>query len=69
MLEECFNCMVQFISDTMAKNNTMVSNFYQVKRSVQKLGLSCLKIDYCPNRFILYYKENSDKSITNFFFL
>ena len=68
MSEGCFNRMVQLMGDTMPKNNTMVSNFYQVKRLVQKLGLSCLKIDCCPNGCMLYYKENSDMSITNCFF-
>ena len=67
MSEGCFNRMVQLMGDTMPKNNTMVSNFYQVKRLVQKLGLSCLKIDCCPNGCMLYYKENSYKRITNCF--
>jgi len=68
MSEGCFNRMVQFMGNPMPKNNTMVGNFYQAKRLVQKLGLGCLKIDCCPNGCMLCYKENSDKSITNFFF-
>ena len=42
MSEGYFNRMVQLMGDTMPKINTMVSNFYQAKRSVQKLGLGCL---------------------------
>jgi len=68
MSEGCFNRMVQLMGVTMPKNNTMFCNFYQAKRSVQKLGLSCLKNDCCPNECMLYYKEISDKSITNCFF-
>jgi len=68
MSEGCFNFMVQLMGDTMPKNNTMVNDFYQTKRSVQKLRLNCLKTDCCPNKWMLYYKENLDKSITNCFF-
>ena len=57
--------MVQLMGDTISKKNTMVSNFYQAKRLMQKLGLGYLKIDCCPNGCMLYYKENLDKSITN----
>ena len=61
MSEGCFNRMVQLMGDTMPKNTTMVGNFYQAKRSMQKLGLGCLKIDCFLNRCMLYYKENSNK--------
>ena len=68
MSKGCSNRMVPLMDDTMPKNNTMVSNFYQAKRSVQKLDLDCLKIGCWPNECMLYYKENSNKSITNCFF-
>lgn len=67
MSEGCFNRMVQLMSEMMPKDNLMVNNFNHAKRSVQKLGLGCLKIDCCPKGCMLYYKENSEKSITNCF--
>ena len=52
---------------TMPKDHQMVNNFFQAKKSVEKLGLGCTKIDCCPKGCMLYYRENCHKSITNCF--
>nr|KYP46574.1 hypothetical protein KK1_031804 [Cajanus cajan] len=62
MSEGCFNRMVELMGQTMPKDNEMVNNFYQAKKSVRKLGLGCLKIDCCPKGCMLYYKENSNRT-------
>ncbi|RDX66631.1 hypothetical protein CR513_54581, partial [Mucuna pruriens] len=64
MSEGCFNHMVQLIGETMPKGNRMVTNFYHARKSVQILGFGCLKIDCCPKGCLLYYSENSNKTIT-----
>ena len=66
MFEGCFNRTVPLIGETMPKDHQMVNNFFQAK-SVEKLGLGCKKIDCCPKRCMLYYREKYHKSITNCF--
>ncbi|XP_068502114.1 uncharacterized protein [Phaseolus vulgaris] len=67
MSEGCFNRMVQLMGKTMPKDHRMVNNFFQAKKSVEKLGLGCTKIDCCPKGCMLYYREHCHKSITNCF--
>jgi len=67
MFGGCFNRMVQLMGETMPNDHRMVNNFFQAKKSVEKLGLDCTKIDCCPKGCMLYYNENSHKSITNCF--
>jgi len=57
--------MVQLMGETMPKNQQMINNFFEAKKLVEKLGLGCTKIDCCSKGCMLYYKENSHKSITN----
>jgi len=42
----------------MPKWNILPSNFSEVKKIVEKLGLTAEKIDYCPNGSMLYYKDD-----------
>jgi hypothetical protein len=35
-------------------------NFYAVKSMMKPPGLGYLKIDMCPNFYILYYLENAE---------
>ncbi|RDX85629.1 hypothetical protein CR513_33147, partial [Mucuna pruriens] len=58
-----FNRMVQLMGETMPKGNKMVTNLYHAKKLVKKLALGCL-IDCFPKGCMLYYNENSYKSIT-----
>ena len=37
---------------------TIPKDFYQAKRLVSKLGLNEVKIDYCLNGCMLYYKDD-----------
>ncbi|RDX94993.1 hypothetical protein CR513_22546, partial [Mucuna pruriens] len=57
--------MIQLMGEKMPKGNIMVTNLYHAGKSMQILGLGCLRIDYCSKGCILYYNENSNKSITN----
>jgi len=53
MSEGFFNRMVQLMGETMPKDHRMVNNFFQAKKSVEKLGLGCTRIDCCPRGCIL----------------
>jgi len=43
--EGCFNRMVQLMGETMPKDHRMINNFFEAKKSVEKLGFGCTKID------------------------
>ncbi|RDY10871.1 hypothetical protein CR513_04544, partial [Mucuna pruriens] len=59
--------MVQLMGKMMPKGNRMVTNLYYVMKLVQILGLGCLQIDCCPNGCLLYFIENSDKTVIKCF--
>ena len=42
----------------------MPKNFYHAKKSVEKLGLGCIKIHCCPNGCMIYYHPD-DKNLRN----
>ncbi|RDX60345.1 hypothetical protein CR513_61518, partial [Mucuna pruriens] len=56
--------MVQLMGETMPKGNRMVTNLYHTRKSIQNLGLGCLKVNCCLKGCMLCYNENSDKTIT-----
>lgn len=62
--EPCFNRWVDFIRKAFLNDNRMPKNFYHAKKSVEKLGLSCIKIHYCPNGCMIYYHPD-DKNLRN----
>jgi len=37
--------MVQLMGETMPKDHRMINNFFEAKKSVEKLGFGCTKID------------------------
>ena len=47
----------------LLESERLPENLYKSKRMVSELGLAYEKIDACPNRCMLYYKENSDKNV------
>ncbi|XP_058784647.1 uncharacterized protein LOC131659476 [Vicia villosa] len=53
--EACFNRWVDFIRKALPNENRMPKNFYNAKKSVEKLGLGCIKIHCCPNGCMIYY--------------
>ncbi|RDY01445.1 hypothetical protein CR513_15216, partial [Mucuna pruriens] len=65
--EGYFNQMVQLMGEIMPKGNKMVTNLYHARKLVQNLGFGCLRIDCCLKGCMLYYYENSNKSITKCF--
>lgn len=58
MPEGCFNLMVQMMGDAFPSGNYMPTNLYYVKKSIENLGLGCIKIDCYPKGFMLYYKDD-----------
>ncbi|RDX86749.1 hypothetical protein CR513_31889, partial [Mucuna pruriens] len=65
MSEGCFNQMVQLMGETTPEGNRVVTNLYHARKSIQNFGLGCSKINCCPKGCMLYYNENSNKTITN----
>ncbi|RDX66911.1 hypothetical protein CR513_54271, partial [Mucuna pruriens] len=59
VLEGCFNQMVQLMGETMPKSNKM--------KVGANLGLGYLRIDCCKKLCMLYYNENSNKTLTKCF--
>ncbi|PNX83353.1 hypothetical protein L195_g039394 [Trifolium pratense] len=62
--ETCFNQWVDFIEKALPNDNRMPKNFYRAKKSVEKLGLGCIKIHCCPNGCMIYYSPE-DKNLRN----
>ncbi|XP_058726296.1 uncharacterized protein LOC131597627 [Vicia villosa] len=60
--ENCFNQWVDFMGKALPNDNRMPKNFYHIKKSVQKLGLGCIKIHCCPNGCMIYYSSD-DKNL------
>lgn len=57
--EPCFNQWVDFIRKVLPNENRMPKNFYHAKKSVEKLGLGCIKIHRCPNGCMIYYHPDN----------
>ncbi|XP_027187217.1 uncharacterized protein [Cicer arietinum] len=53
--ETCFNQWMDFMGKALPNDNRMPENFYRAKKSVEKLGLGCIKIHCCPNGCMIYY--------------
>ena len=61
MSQSCYNRVMQAIKEFIPRS-TMCSNYYESKKMVSQLGLGYMKIDCCPNSFMLYYgKENEGR--------
>ncbi|XP_015960485.1 uncharacterized protein LOC107484411 [Arachis duranensis] len=56
--QQIFDDFVKAMKEVMPKDNLLVSNFYEAKKLVSKLGMKSNKIDCCINGCMLYYKEN-----------
>ena len=59
--------MMMLLKETNPKGNLVPLKFYEIKKSVSKLGLGKKKIDCCINGCILYYKCNDKKRTCKFY--
>lgn len=62
--QNCFNKWVEFMGKALPNDNRMPKNYYRAKKSVEKLGLGCIKIHCCPNGCMIYYYPE-DKNLRN----
>ncbi|XP_016177767.1 uncharacterized protein LOC107620058 [Arachis ipaensis] len=56
--QQIFDDFVKAMKEVMPKDNLLVSNFYEAKKLVSKLGMESNKIDCCINGCMLYYNED-----------
>ncbi|XP_052117681.1 uncharacterized protein LOC110281750 [Arachis duranensis] len=56
--QQIFDDFVKAMKEVIPKDNLLVSNFYEAKKLVLKLGMESNKIDCCINGCMLYYKED-----------
>ncbi|XP_016195660.1 uncharacterized protein LOC107636683 [Arachis ipaensis] len=56
--QQIFDDFVKAMKEVMPKDNLLVSNFYEAKKLVSKLGMESKKIDCCINGCMLYYKKD-----------
>jgi len=56
----CFDEFAGLIKEACPDGNVLPSNFSEVKKIVGKLRLTVEKIDCCPNKCILYCKDDLD---------
>ena len=54
----CFDEFAGLMKEACPDENSLPSNFFEVKKIVGKLGLTAEKIDCCPNGCMLYYKDD-----------
>ncbi|XP_072071887.1 uncharacterized protein [Arachis hypogaea] len=56
--QQILDDFVKATKEVMPKDNLLLSNFYEAKKLVSKLGMESNKIDCCINGCMLYYKED-----------
>ncbi|RDY00010.1 hypothetical protein CR513_16860, partial [Mucuna pruriens] len=59
MSQACFNDVMKFMKESSHPENVIPSNFRETKKLVAGLGLLRIKIDYCIDGCMLYYKDDS----------
>ncbi|KAK9056386.1 hypothetical protein SSX86_027476 [Deinandra increscens subsp. villosa] len=58
----CYDYNISMVKALMPDNNKLPENFYDTKKSLQKLSLPKERIDVCKNHCMLFYKQ--DKTLT-----
>ncbi|XP_076947541.1 uncharacterized protein LOC143619517 [Bidens hawaiensis] len=59
---ECYNHNISMVKALLPKGNKLPENFYNRKKSLEKLCLPKERIDVCKNHCMLFYKQ--DKELT-----
>ncbi|KAH9801502.1 hypothetical protein KPL71_001060 [Citrus sinensis] len=55
-----FSALLEVLADILPNNNTLPMSMYEVKKTMEVLGLEYEKIHACPNDCILYRNEFAD---------
>ncbi|KAK1413407.1 hypothetical protein QVD17_35180 [Tagetes erecta] len=59
----CYNHNISMVKALLPKENKLPENFYDTKKSLEKLSLPKERIDVCKNHCMLFYKQ--DKTLTH----
>ena len=66
-LSECeFDAIAKLMKEVVPKKNLIVESFYETKRMVRGLGLPIKKIHCCHNGYMIYLKEDLNKTLCRF---
>ena len=58
LTEAGYDRIIEWAKNILPERNKLKGNFYTAKSTMKPLGLGYLKIDMCPNFYMLYYLEN-----------
>ncbi|XP_056163103.1 uncharacterized protein LOC130136788 [Syzygium oleosum] len=64
--ENCFNSFVEVMRETMPRDNIMPSDFYDMKKLVDNLGLPVERIDICSRGCMLYWRDDENAESCKF---
>ncbi|XP_039145548.1 uncharacterized protein LOC120282765 [Dioscorea cayenensis subsp. rotundata] len=59
MSEADFNSMITAIKEVLPPDNTMPTDYYHHRKTMNELGLPVVKIDACKNGCMLYWKHDA----------
>lgn len=54
-----FTMLLDLLKEAFPEGETLPNSFYQAKKLIGKLGLGYEKIDICPNKCMIYWKESA----------
>ena len=60
MSADCFNSFVEVMWELMSRDNIMPSDFYDMKKLVDNLGLPVVRIDVCSRGCMLYWRDDEN---------
>lgn len=52
-----FDILLEVLKDLLLGDINMPKNRYESKKQLQDVGMDCIKIDACPNNYMLYWKD------------
>ena len=58
MPEADFNTMITVIKKVLPPNNSLTTDYYHKRETMNELGLPVVKIDACKNGCMLYWKHD-----------
>ena len=66
MFANCFNSFVEIMWESMPRDNIMPSDFYDIKKLVDNLGLPIVRIDVCSRGCMLYWRDDENTESCKF---
>ena len=64
--EFAFDAISKLMKEVVPKKNLIIESFYETKCMVRGLGLPVEKIHCCPNRCMIYWGEDLNKTLCRF---